>query len=134
MSHFPLESVRTAFRAAAVAFVPELDRADSAVWSRLEQTVAAALADRPPVVTRQLRLFVRLLDTLAVLTRGRRLAGLDPARRAAFLHGLERWPLLLARRGLWGLRTMVFLGYYTQPEIVAGLGYAASPAGWEARR
>jgi glucose/arabinose dehydrogenase len=55
-------------------------------------------------------------------------------RRVALLTGLQDavWPLL--RRGIWGLRTLAFLGYYTRPAAAASIGYRADPGGWEARR
>jgi hypothetical protein len=130
----PLDPVRRPFRAAAETFVPELAGADAETWARLEATVAAALAQRPASMVRQLVAFVRLVDAWALLRRGRRLARLAPPRRAALLHGLERAPLLPVRRGVWGLRTLVFMGYYTQPAVVAALGYRADPNGWEAPR
>lgn len=123
-----------AFRAAAVAFVPALAGAEASVWSRLESTVDAALASRPAAVRRQLGVFLRLLDLLSLLRHGRRLGSLDLPRRLVLLHRLERGPLLLLRRGVWGLRTLVFMGYYTQPEVIGAIGYRASPAGWAARR
>ena len=131
---FPLARVRATFRAAAVAFVPELDAASAGTWDRLEATVAAALADRPPRLLRQIAAFLAVLDLGARIRFGRRLGRLDLARRVAFLRRLERAPLLVVRRGLWGLRTLVFMGYYTQPDVVTDLGYRADPAGWEARR
>lgn len=126
--------MRRPFRAAAVTFVPELDQADETVWGQLDATIARALASRPPAVVRQLVTFVRLLDLAARLTAGRSLDRLAPARRAALLHRLERAPLLLLRRGVWGLRTLVFMGYYTQPRVIEELGYRASAAGWDAVR
>ena len=42
--------------------------------------------------------------------------------------------MLLFRRGVWGLRTLVMMGWYTNPSVIAALGYRASAAGWEARR
>jgi hypothetical protein len=50
------------------------------------------------------------------------------------LRGIENSRLLLLRRGIWGLRTLVFMGYYARPEAAAALGYAAAPRGWELRR
>jgi hypothetical protein len=134
VSAFPSARVRATFRAAAVAFVPELGDASDPAWDRLEATVANALADRPPRVARQLTALLRALDLLARLRFGRRLDRLDAARRTGFLRGFERFPLLVLRRGIWGLRTLVFLGYYTQSEVAARIGYRAHPAGWEARR
>jgi hypothetical protein len=81
----------------------------------------------------QLVLFVRALSLLALLRFGRGLAGLDPARTRRLLSTLERAPLLLLRRGTWGLRTLAFMGVYGQPGIRRELGYAAALRGWEAR-
>ncbi|MCC7131842.1 MAG: hypothetical protein IT352_04315 [Gemmatimonadales bacterium] len=134
MTTFPLADRRAAFRAAAVAFVPELARAPDPVWDRLEATIGQALAARPARMVRQLRLFVAGLDWLSRLRHGRGLAGLDLERRVAFLQRFERSPALLVRRGVWGLRTLVFMGYYTQAEVMTTVGYRASPEGWAARR
>ena len=126
--------MRPTFRAAATTFVPELAAADAVVWERLEATVATMLARQPARSTRQLALFVRLLDGLALATRFGRFARLTPDGRHAVLARCERAPSLLIRRGVWGLRTLVFAGYYTQPDVMAGIGYRASPAGWSAPR
>jgi hypothetical protein len=134
VSGFPLAQSRAAFRAAAVGFIPELADAAVGTWDRLEGAVTGALADRPPAMARQLAALLRLLDLLAWLRFGRGLDRLDAARRTALLDRLARSPVLLLRRGIWGLRTLVFLGYYTQPEVVTSLGYHADPAGWDARR
>ena len=134
MTTFPLAGVRPAFRAAAAAFVPELAQASPATWERLEEIVGRALESRPRGLVRQLATFVRLVDGLARLRFGRPLARLDPARRTRLLRSLERAPLLAVRRGTWGLRTLVFMGYYTQPDVVAAIGYRAEPRGWDAPR
>lgn len=134
MTPFPLADRRAAFRAAAIAFVPELGRASDPVWDRLEGTVSQVLAARPAAMVRQLRLFLAALDLLSRIRHGRGLAGLDLERRIAFLHRFERSSALLIRRGVWGLRTLVFMGYYTQADVIAAVGYRASAAGWAARR
>jgi hypothetical protein len=126
-------SLRPAFRALATSFVPETDRADAAQWTALEQTIERALAARPPRLRRQIALFVRLLDISARLRHGHSLAALDGFRRTALLERFAASRLLLFRRGVWGLRTLVMLGWYTQPAVVLALGYRASAAGWEAR-
>jgi hypothetical protein len=59
---------------------------------------------------------------------------LDAARRIRLLEWFAHSPLLPFRRGIWGLRTLVMLGWYTQPGVIAALGYRADPRGWEARR
>lgn len=127
-----LEAVSAQFRAAAEAFVPEVRRLDEEEYARLVQIVEGALADRPPGVRRQLLLFLRILDWLALPLHGRRLRHLDRERRAAFLRRLQDGPFLTARRGVWGLRTLVFMGYYGREAAREEVGYRAHPAGWEA--
>ena len=126
--------LRDALRPLAVSFVPEIAGATTAQWSELEHRITQALASRPPAMRRQLGLFVRVLQAASRLRYRTGLAALDPGRRTALLEAFAGSPLLLFRRGIWGLRTLVMLGWYTQPSVVSALGYRASPAGWEARR
>jgi hypothetical protein len=133
VSAFPAVQQRDPFRAAAMAFVPALTTAEPETWQALENTVGDALAARPAGIVRRLGLFLRILDVLAFVRTGRTLRRARPDRIARLLHRLERSPVLLIRRGIWGLRTLVFMGYYTQPAIMRSIGYRAEPAGWAAR-
>lgn len=65
---------------------------------------------------------------------GRRFTALDAACRDRFLRALGDAPVLLLRRGVWGIRVLVQMGYYAQPAHAAAIGYRADPRGWEARR
>jgi hypothetical protein len=129
-----LTKVQSAFRAAAEVFIPETAAADPDTWRRLEEIVEGAIAGRPPRVRRQILLLVRILDAIALARHGRRLSRLDFARRTTLLERLSSSRVLLLRRGIWGLRTLVQMGWYAQPEIQRQLGYRASIAGWEAVR
>ena len=122
------------FRALAAAFVPETEPATATEWSALEATVAEALAARSRALQNQIALFVRVLDLSARIRYGRGLTTLDTTRCTALLEWFAHSPLLLFRRGIWGLRTLVMMGWYTQPGVIARLGYRATAAGWEARR
>ncbi len=128
-----LEPVRPIFRAVAESVVPELQAAGPAQWAEVEVEIERALAERPSAVRRQLVSFLHLLDWWAMLRHGRRLTKLDPEKRTALLQGLERHRVPLIRRGMWGLRTLVFLGYYTRADVAAFIGYRAHPDGWCAR-
>ena len=121
-------------RALAVAIVPRAAALDEEGWRALEALVEEALATRPESMKRQLRLFVRAISWLPVLRHGRTLGSLDPRRRDAYLRSVERSRLLLVRRGFWGLRTLVLLGYWGRPEAGEAIGYRAHPGGWGARR
>ena len=130
-----LQPVRPAFRALAVTLCPEAATLDEAGWIEAEAIVERALAERPSAVARQLVLFVRLVGRwLPLLRFGRPFRRLDDERRASLLRGLERSRVLLLRRGLWGLRTLVFMGVYGQDEVRERIGSRASPAGWSALR
>jgi hypothetical protein len=122
------------FRALAVTIVPEAAGLDEPGWRAVEAVVDEALASRPEPLRRQLILFVRLLGWISVARFGKSLAALDRARRDRFLSSFERSPLLLLRRGFWGLRALVFLGYWTRPEAAVAIGYRARSEGWDARR
>jgi hypothetical protein len=129
-----LTPVRRPFRALSETFVPETVEMDDRGWARLFEIVEAALRTRPQGVQRQVVLLVRALDWLALIRHGRRLASLDPTLRQSLMESLQRSRLLLLRRGIWGIRSLVFMGYYARPEIHAALGYRARSEGWEAVR
>jgi hypothetical protein len=126
-------SLRPAFRALASSFVPETAAARGAEWAALEETFERALGARPPALRRQITSFIRLLDLAARLRYGARLAGLDEVRRTALLESFAGSRFLLFRRGVWGLRTLIMLGWYTQPVVIASLGYRAAAGGWSTR-
>ncbi len=125
-----LEDIRPGFRAVAQTIVPDTSRLDAAGWAEVEGIVERAVASRPPGLRRQLRLFLRALEWLPFLYYGKRFTTLDPVRRSRFLRRIQDAPLLLLRRGFWGLRTLVFLGYYGRPGAAAEIGYRADPRGW----
>lgn len=129
-----IASVRRPFRAIAETVVPEAAALDAPGWAELERLVEGVLAKRPASVRRQVRLFVQALDALALLRYGRRLSGLEPRRRTRFLEAVQDAPLVLFRRGFWGLRTLVLLGYYGRSHAPAEIGYRAHARGWEALR
>ena len=128
-----LEPVRATFRAIAMSVVPELRSADPNAWSEIEAEIERALAERPKEMRRQLVSFVRLLDWWSRLRYGRRLTKLDVIKRNELLELIERHRLPLLRRGMWGLRTLVFLGYYTRADVAQFIGYNAHRDGWSAR-
>jgi hypothetical protein len=128
-----LPEVRGTFRAVAATVVPEAERLDAAGWDELERLVEKTLAPRDAAVKRQLGLLFRVIEWLPVLRFGRPFTKLGAAERTRVLAALEDAPLLLLRRGFWGVRTLVYLGYYARPEAGREIGYAAHPRGWEAR-
>ncbi len=129
----PLDPVLREFRAVARAVAPLTGDFDARAWSEAEAVVAEGLAERPAKMIAQVRLFLRVLDLLALLRHARRLRSLPPEKTLGLLGALERSPLLLLRRGVWGVRTLAFMGAHTQPDVADALGYRGDPAGWDAR-
>jgi hypothetical protein len=127
-------SLQAPFRALAITMVPDAASLDEKAWRDVDASIAQALARRPPSVRRQLALLIRVLDALPLLRWGRRFRHLGAGRRARFLDAIQYSPILLLRRGVWGLRTLVFLAYYARPDVQLELGYQATPRGWRARR
>ena len=130
---FDLRSVRSAFRGVTVAAVPAAAAFDADRWARAEAIVADAVGARPPSVQRQLRLFFRVLGALSWLRFGRAFGSLGPDRTLRLLQSLERAPLLLLRRGTWGVRTLAFMGVYGQDGVRTEVGYRAVAEGWSRR-
>jgi hypothetical protein len=130
---FALAPVRRQFRCLAASIVPECEALTAAQWTALEAIVENALSERPPAMVRQLGLFIRAIGVLSVLRHGVTFGRLDAERRFRFLNRFENSSVLLMRRGFWGLRTLVYMGYYGQPQIQRSIGYRAHPDGWAAR-
>lgn len=134
MPSLPFNSARGLFRAMATTVVPEAAQLDEAGWEEVQLIIGRALASRPAGLRRQLALLLRALDLLPIFRYGRTFQGLDPRRRNLFLLGIQDAPSLLLRRGFWGLRTLIFMGYYGRAAGRAETGYRADPRGWEAPR
>lgn len=122
------------FHAVTVAFVPEAADLKNEDWNSADEIISRALAGRPPSMRRQIGLFLRLVNLLALARYGRSLVSLSLDRRAALLESLGRSWFLPLRRGVWGVRTLAFMGYYARPETAEAIGYRAAAAGWDARR
>lgn len=128
------KSLLPVVRAIAETVVPTATVLEADGWAALERIVANAIAARPPRMQRQLALFIRAIEWLPLLRYGRPFSRLHPARRKRFLESLQDSPLLLIRRGFWGLRTLILMGYYTQGRAIAAIGYRADPRGWSVHR
>jgi hypothetical protein len=118
----------------AETVVPEAAGSDAAAWEAVEGYVVRALASRPARVRRQLVTFLRAIELLPLARHRTRFTRLAPEHRVAVLERLQRSRALLLRRGFWGLRSLILIGYYAQEDVTARLGYRATPAGWAARR
>jgi len=120
------------FRAVAVTVVPEAGALGEGEWREVHGIIDRALGRRPPAIRRQLSVLLRVLNAYAFVRRGRGLGRLTPGERYQVLHELERGPVALLRKGVWGLRTLILMGYYARPAAAVAIGYGADPRGWSA--
>lgn len=129
-----LRDLATTLRPVAEAFAPPVAQLGEADYAAVVGRIDLRLAMEPAALVRQIRLFVKVLYWLPLLWTGRTMAGLPLERRLAILGWLQDCPVQKLRVGVWGLRTLVFVGYYTNPEVQQQLGYRARPEGWAALR
>ena len=115
-------------------FVPATARLTLAELGPVLARVDARLTDEPAALQRQLRLFVRVLWWLPVFTYFKTLGGLTAEQRERFLTAMQDSRLTKLRLGIWGLRTLLFLGWYGDPAVQAKLGYRPNIGGWDAWR
>ena len=87
------------------------------------------LATRRPAMQRQFALFLALLRWLPAVRFLRPLDRLDGHRQDAVLRWFQDCPLQLIRGGFWGVRTLIYLGYYGRPAAGTSIGYTPSLTG-----
>jgi hypothetical protein len=107
----------------AARIVPESAELDAAGAARFFGIIDDALQDRDPAVRRQFGVFLGLLRWAPVFRYGAPFEKLRPERQDAVLRWFEDCPASLPRKGFWGLKTMVFMGYYGQQETNVLVGY-----------
>ena len=127
-----LRPLAARLRPLLATMVPAASGLDEAGLERVLARVDARLALEDPRLKWQLALFVRVLWWLPVLGTLRTFGGLSPAGREIFLHWVQACPVTKVRVGLWGLRTLLYLGWYGDPAVQAGLGYRPDFRGWDA--
>lgn len=96
---------------------------------RVSSIMAEAIGARPPALRRQLFAFLRVLRWAPLLRYGRPYDRLAPAQQDAVLRWFHDAPITALRQGFWGVKTLVFMGYYGRPEAGEQLGYRPSRDG-----
>lgn len=129
-----LQPLARPLRPLVEAFVPATQALDDAGFLRLVARIDERLGNEPPALQRQLKLLVRVLTFLPLFLHLRTMGGLRPEQRVALLHRLQDGPVGKLRLGVWGLRTLVFLGWYGDPQVAASLGWRPTLQGWQGVR
>ena len=111
------------FMVVAETITPEVALLDADGRSRMETIVDTALQDRDATTRKQFGSFLSVIRLAPVIRYGRVFDRLDGDRRDAVLRWFEGCPISLLRSGFWGLKVVVFMGYYGQPEHAKVVGY-----------
>jgi hypothetical protein len=104
---------RIAVRLAA-CIVPQSSSASAEVIAGLLSAIDAQLGPRPRLQQLEFKLLLLGLSWVTVLPMGW---------QTSLLRLLENFPIRLVRVGIWGLKTLVYLGYYGQDGVQRRIGY-----------
>jgi len=110
----------------AARIVPGLADLSTADRRRFVAIVDRALLDRPPAVRRQLGVFLGVIRWAPLVRFGAPFERLDGGRQDRVLRFFQECPVGLLQQGFWGLKSIVFMGYYGRPEAWEEIGYAPS--------
>ncbi len=108
----------------AESITPEVASLDSGGRARMAAIVDMALMDRDATTRIQFGTFLTVIRLAPVLRFGRAFERLDRDRRDAVLRWFQDCPVSLLRQGFWGLKVLVFMGYYGREETWSEIGYA----------
>jgi hypothetical protein len=117
--------------AVAARIVPAVATMDAGARPQFQRIIADALATRPPALQRQFWLLLTVIRVLALLRFGALFERLPGPRQDIVLRWLLDCPVTKLRGGFWGLRTLIFMGYYARPEAWGEIQYAPMSAGGE---
>ncbi len=120
------------FELVAARIVPELASLEPERMARFIGIVDGALMDRPPELRRQFGALLGLIRWLPLLRWGTSFERLSGPQQDRVLRWVQDAPVARLRAGFWGLKTLVFMGYYGQPEVWPELPYLPRLDGNEA--
>lgn len=112
-----------------VRIAPGLGRLDERERERVRAIIERAIAMRPPAVRRQLGAFLNLVRWAPVVRYGAPFDRLAPARQDAVLRWFQDAPIGRLRSGFWGVKTLVYMGYYGRGGTGEEIGYRPSRSG-----
>lgn len=117
-------SGRAALKAAAVVMVPPSEDLAPAAWDAYFAIIGETLVGQSFALRAQIALFLAAVRWLPLLRYGAPFERLSRPQQERFLHWLEAHPVRLIRTGFWGLKTLVYMGYYGRRDVWPRLHYA----------
>ena len=94
-------------------------------------SIESQLQDRPRTIQRQFKLLLAVVRYSTLPRRFARLDKLPAEQQDAALRRFQNSRFTLLRKGFWGLKTMLHLGYYGLPGTATRVHYAPSIQGNE---
>ncbi len=110
----------------ALVLVPPARELSTEQRTRFHTLIEDMLSTRPKIMVRLVGIFLAVLRWAPLLRFGGRLDHLPTEQQIRTLRWFEECPLGTIRTGFWGVKTLVFLGYYGQPEIARANGWTPS--------
>jgi hypothetical protein len=110
----------------AARIVPESAGAPAQVTDPLLAAIDGELRPRPHLQQLEFKALLLAIRWMTVPFTLRRFDRLPGDRQDRWLRLLENAPLTLLRVGIWGLKTLVFLGYYSQDGVTRRIRYLPS--------
>jgi len=110
----------------AARIVPESAGAPAQVTDPLLAAIDGELRPRPRLQQLEFKLLLLTIRWMTVPFTLHRFERLPAERQDGWLRFLENAPLTLLRAGIWGLKTLIFLGYYTQGGVQQRIRYLPS--------
>ena len=111
--------------------IPQLDGADESEQRKVVQIVDDALASRAPGLQTQFKVFLKLIRFSPLVRYGKKLDSLPPEDQDKVMRGFQDSPIPKFRSGMWGLKTLIYMGYYGDPDRAGQFGYNPSLTGNE---
>lgn len=108
---------------------PGLRGLDERSFAEVRRIIEGAIASRPPAIQRQLGVFLTVLRYAPVVRYGRPFERLFADQQDAVLGWFQDAPAHRLRRGFWGVKTLIYMGYYGRPEIGHEIAYHPSRSG-----
>ena len=108
-----------------VADLPESEQA------KIIQTVDETLGKRDGKIQKQFNLFLKVLRLSTIIPYGKSMDRLSDERMDQKLRRFQDHPIEKMRLGFWGMKTMVYMGFYGDPERYASFSYQPSLHGNE---
>lgn len=109
--------------------VPESRTLEGPSQGELFAIIEASLATKDASLRRLLSIFLIVLRWLPALRHGAPLDRLSPDTQDRVLRWFEGGPIAPFRKGFWGVKVLVFMGFYGRPEAAAAIGWAPSREG-----